>query len=394
MLQGFLLWTPVEKLFLTEIGFDAAAVGVMAAAYAAVVPILEIPSGLLADRWSRRGVLMVASLALALSALIGGFSTGVVSYIVSALVLGVYFAMYSGTMDAVVYDTVLEETNGSEDFERRIGRVRLLESVSLVVSSLLGGWIAGLAGPRLTYFLTVPVVLLSVVAYQRFREPLLHKSSQPVSVGGQLRVTLRVLTRRRRLLPIITLAALSAIALQLILEFGPLWLVALAVPAVFYGPYWAGLVSTLGLGGLLAGWIRLDRPATSAIVGVVMTTAALVLTFTDAVLIVVAAQIALALILVAAGIHVTRLLHDEIPSSVRTGVASGVSAISWMVFLPVALGFGMLTTSGGLGAAGWILVVLAALTGGLLTLTSVTTGGPTGGKPDEAAVAVNTLLTP
>ena len=57
-------------------------------------------------------------------------------YIVGALVLGVYFAMYSGTMDAVVYDTVLEETGDSDAFEQRIGRVRFVESVALVASSL------------------------------------------------------------------------------------------------------------------------------------------------------------------------------------------------------------------------------------------------------------------
>jgi len=34
-LQGFMLWVPVEKLFQTQIGFDAAAIAVMAAAYAA-----------------------------------------------------------------------------------------------------------------------------------------------------------------------------------------------------------------------------------------------------------------------------------------------------------------------------------------------------------------------
>ncbi|MET0864153.1 MAG: MFS transporter [Nakamurella sp.] len=370
LLQGFMLWTPVEKLFMTEIGFDAAAVGVMAAAYSALIPVVEIPSGILADRWSRRGVLMVSSLALALSALIGGLSTGVLSYIGSALVLGVYFAMYSGTMDAIVYDTVLEQTGGSDDFERRIGRVRLFESISLVVSALLGGWLASITTPRLTYFLTVPFALLSIAAYLRFREPQLHKATESVSLGTQLRLTLQALTHRRKLLPIVTLAALSAIGLQLILEFGPLWLVALAVPAVFYGPYWAGMVSTLGLGGVLAGWIRLDRPVTSALVGAIMTAAATVLTFSDTVAVVMVAQIVLALLLVAAGIHVTRLLHDEIPSTVRTGVASGVSAISWMVFLPVALGFGMLTSADGLGAAGWLLVLLAAATGCLLTLTA------------------------
>jgi hypothetical protein len=31
-LQGLILWVPIEKLFMTEIGFDAASVGVMAAA--------------------------------------------------------------------------------------------------------------------------------------------------------------------------------------------------------------------------------------------------------------------------------------------------------------------------------------------------------------------------
>ena len=131
-LQGFMLWVPIEKLFMSEIGFDAAAVGVMAAAYAAVVPIVEVPSGILADRWSRRGVLIVASTALALCALIGGLSTDVPTYILSALILGVFFAMHSGTLDSVVYDTVLEETGHSDAFEQRIGRVRLTESIALV----------------------------------------------------------------------------------------------------------------------------------------------------------------------------------------------------------------------------------------------------------------------
>ena len=59
-LQGLAFWVPIEKLFMTSIGFDAAGVGLMAAVYAAVVPFFEVPSGILADRWSRRGVLVLA----------------------------------------------------------------------------------------------------------------------------------------------------------------------------------------------------------------------------------------------------------------------------------------------------------------------------------------------
>jgi MFS family permease len=362
-LQGFMLWVPVEKLFMNEIGFDAASVGLMAAAYAAVVPVVEVPSGILADRWSRRGVLILASVALAVTSVVGGLSDGVPVYIVSALVLGVYFAMYTGTMEAVVYDTVLEHTGDGEAFEERIGRVRLVESVALVSSSLAGGWFASLASPRLMYFLTVPFSVLSIAAYLRFREPRLHKSEDPGSLRSHLAVTYRTLAHRGRLLPVITLAVLASLILQVIFEFGPLWLVALAVPAFMYGPYWAGLVSTLGLGGLLAGRLRLDRPATVAGVVALMTVASVVLAVSGNIAVVMTAQVVLALLVVLASIHVTRLLHDAVPSAVRTGVASGVGALSWITFLPFALVFGLVSKDHGVHTAAWMITVAAALAG-------------------------------
>ena len=76
-MQGLILWVPVEKLFMSEIGFTPASVGVMAAAYAAVVPLLEVPSGILADRWSRNRLMVLACVALLASSAIGGLSQNV-----------------------------------------------------------------------------------------------------------------------------------------------------------------------------------------------------------------------------------------------------------------------------------------------------------------------------
>jgi MFS family permease len=105
-LQGLILWVPIEKLFMTEIGFDAASVGAMAAAYAAVVPLLEVPSGILADRWSRSWVLILGCVALMVSSLIGGLSHNVITYVIAAMILGISFAFSSGTVDSVVYVVV------------------------------------------------------------------------------------------------------------------------------------------------------------------------------------------------------------------------------------------------------------------------------------------------
>jgi predicted MFS family arabinose efflux permease len=371
-LQGLLFWVPVEKLFMNEIGFDAASIGLMAAAYAAVVPILEVPSGILADRWSRRGVLMVAGAALAVCALIGGLSHDVPTYILSALALGVFFALSSGTVDSIIYDTVLEETGDSTAFEQHIGRNRLANSAALVASALLGGVLAEIAGTRITYLLTVPVVALSILALLRCREPQLHRAAEPTSLRTHIGLTYRTLTRRGRLLPIVTLSVLSGLILQVLLEFGPLWLVALAAPAVAYGPYWAGLVSSLGLGGLIAGRIRLDRPRTAIAVAALMTGSSVVLTASGNVIVVTAAQVVLALLIVAAGIHISRLLNDAVPSSIRAGVASGVSTFTWIAFLPVALGFGLLSQHHGVHTAGWLITAITLTAGALLIATAHT----------------------
>ena len=360
-LQGLLLWVPVEKLFMSEIGFDAASVGLMAAAYAAVVPLLEIPSGILADRWSRRGVLIFASIALTLTSLIGGLSTNVPAYIASAMMLGVYFAMYSGTVEAIVYDTVLEETGDGELYQRRIGRVHVIDSVALVTSSLAGGVLAELTSPRLMYFLSVPFGVLSIVCYLRFREPELHRANESTSLRGQIALTFRTITRRGRLLPIVALTVLTALLLQAIFEFGPLWLVALAAPAVVYGPYWAGLVSTFGIGGLLAGKLRLDRPGTLAVVTVLGIAACLTLSISNDILVIALGQIVLALLIVTASIYVGQLLHDAVPSTVRAGVVSGTSTFSWLIFLPFSLVFGLISKHTGVHAANWMITVTVLL---------------------------------
>ncbi len=319
---GINFWVPVEKLFLSRIGFTAASIGLLAATYAAVVPFLEIP----------------------------------------ALLLGAYFALQSGTLDSIIYDVLAEETGHSDGFAKEIGRLRLWEGVALVSSALAGGGLAALTSPRVTYFLTIPFVVLSIGALSRFTEPRLHRAGDTLPLRSQVATTYRTIVQRGRLRPVIITMVLSALLLQMLLEFGPLWMVALAAPAILYGPQWAGLMSAVGLGGVLAGRITLTRPGILATVVAVMLACSLTLTTSHNPIVIIAAQVALALLLAAVGTLLTRLLHDEIPSSLRAGVSSGVGTLTWMAFLPFALAFGFLSKHSGVHAAAWMIVAANAAT--------------------------------
>jgi MFS family permease len=361
-LLGINFWVPVEKLFLSQIGFTTATIGLLAATYAAVVPFLEIPSGILADRWSRRGVLVLADLALAGSALVGGLSTDVPTYLVSALLLGVYFALQSGTVDTIIYDVLVEETGRADGFERYLGRLRMWEGIALVASALAGGGIAAITSARFTYLLTVPFAALSIGALSRFTEPRLHRATDSLPLRRQVAATYRALVEPGRVRYIIVTMVLSALLLQMVLEFGPLWLVALAAPTFLYGPQWAGLMSAVGFGGLLAGRGTPSRPAVTATVITTMLAAALALTAVDNPIAVIAAQVVPAALLVAISTLLSRHLHDEIPSSLRAGVSSGVGTLTWIGFLPSAVAFGSLSRHAGVHTAAWIPVALTAAT--------------------------------
>jgi len=392
-LQGIILWVPVEKLFMTQIGFTARTVALMAAAYAAVVPLLEIPSGILADRWSRNRIMVCGSIALIASSLLGGLSTNVPTYIAAAMILGVYFALNSGTLDSIVYDVVLEETGSSDQYETWIGRLRMVESGAFVASALAGGVLAGWSSVRLTYFASLPFVAVAIVAFLRFDEPRLHRAAEPVALRSHVALTCRTMIREPGVRQVMLLAALVGLLSQAVFEFGPLWLVALAAPAALFGPYWAALVSTLGVGGYLTSKLNLDHRATVSLLALCAPAATLALTQIHSLAAVIAAQTVLALSLAIISIRAGKLLHDGVPSNLRAGVSSGVGTLSWMLFLPFSLVFGWLARIHGVQRAGWLLTA-AALLIGLLLIASVLRRrpkplpAPTGdlaAQPDELA---------
>ena len=363
---GLALWVPIEKLFMTQIGFTSASVGIMAAVYAVVVPVLEVPSGVLADRWSRRGVLILATMAVIISVLIGGFSQNVIAYIVAAAFLGVFFALQSGTLESIVYDTVLEETGDSEAFERTMGRVRLVESAALVASALAGGLIAQFAPLRATYFLTAPLLVLSALMLLWFREPQLHKTGERDSLRGQILATYRMVLGGGHLRAIVALTVVGALLMQGMLEFGPLWLVALLVPPFLYGPHWAGLTAALGLGGLLGARPWFTRHWTVRVLAVAVIACCVALVVSEHAVLVIGVQVALTLLVVAVSIPVMRRLHDTVPSTIRAGVASGVGTLTWLAFVPFAVAFGTVSHAAGLDRGAWLFVAVGLITAMLM----------------------------
>src|SRR6266487_4345822 len=354
--QGLVLWAPIEKVFLISLGFDQATLGLMAACYASLIPLLDLTSGILADRWSRKGVLILASVASMLNALLGGLSHDVPTYLVSTLFFGVEVALVSGTYESIVYDTLLEQTGHSHAFEKRLGQVKLLNSLALIIGSLTGGMVATVLSPRLTYFATIPLVAISLGALLTFKEPHLHHSEGRTSLSSHLRAISQTIFQPGKTLHIVTVLLATSLLLSVIFEFGPLWQLALAAPVGLYGLANAAVLSAGGVGSILATRLTLSKPATIVVGAGLLVGSSLALVVVKNAVVIILAQVVLAAGGVGVSMVFTRLLHDSLSSRVRAGAASGVGALSSIAFVLFALIFGGVSQHVGIFHAGWMVV--------------------------------------
>ncbi len=56
---GLIFWYGIEKLFMQSSGIDATGIGLVVAAVLGFNFLFDIPSGIIADRWSRKGTLIL-----------------------------------------------------------------------------------------------------------------------------------------------------------------------------------------------------------------------------------------------------------------------------------------------------------------------------------------------
>jgi len=156
-----------------------------------------------------------------------------------------------------------------------------------------------------------------------------------------------------------------------VFEFGSLWLVSLHAPTALYGPYWALLVSTVGIGGWIASRVPFARSFVAPLVGVAALAAAVLPVAVSSLGVVIAGQVTFALVVTILGVRAGFLMHEAVAATVRAGVSSGAGTLSWLLFLPVSLLFGWLSNTHGVRTTGWLLVLIAT---GLAVLSRTARG--------------------
>lgn len=152
--DSFLLIYPLYGVMFVAHGLTPFQVSLTLMAWATTGFLLQIPSGVLADRWSRRWMLCAGQVVRVLGFLAWLYYPGFPGYLAGLTLWGVKSALTNGVFEALVYDE-LKAAGRPHDYARVMGGAWAVTAGSILVASL-----AASAAVRLGY----PWVLWASIA--------------------------------------------------------------------------------------------------------------------------------------------------------------------------------------------------------------------------------------
>ncbi|MPR04720.1 MFS transporter [Pseudomonas sp. MAFF 212408] len=125
-------------LYLLQLGITQGEIGILQSFLFFSAVALEIPSGVLADRYGRKVSLIIGFLGLCISGIGFLLFSSFIPFAIIFCLFGASIAMSSGSDRALLYDNLLAE-HRTEEYPKIVSRARAIGAVSLGLSMLLGG---------------------------------------------------------------------------------------------------------------------------------------------------------------------------------------------------------------------------------------------------------------
>ncbi len=167
---------PIITLFFQERGLTMTEIMLLQSVFAVAIVLLEVPSGYLADIFSRKTLITIALFFAALGDLLYGFAYGFWMMLIAELLLALAGAFLSGADSALLYDS-LKSSQKEDEYLKYESRLFSSANMAEATGAILGGFIA-VYSMVATFFLSAFIIFLSIPVALSLKEPPREKISK------------------------------------------------------------------------------------------------------------------------------------------------------------------------------------------------------------------------
>ena len=246
---------PIYALLFVDAGLSEAAISALFGVWSVSALLAEVPTGALADRWSRRGALVLASLLEGTGFALWTAVPTPASFAVGFALWGVGGALASGAAEALVYEAL--DDAGARTFYTRVnGWMGAAGLVAQVPTAFAATALFALGGYPLVGWASVGICLVAAILATRFPEPPRRQDGDGAAeVASFVRTLWHGVTEvaRRPGLRAIVIAAALLGGMDAVEEYWPLMAGAWGVPPTAVPLATLAIPLAGGVGAALAG---------------------------------------------------------------------------------------------------------------------------------------------
>lgn len=173
-------------LYLLQLGITQGEIGILQSFLFFSSVALEIPSGLLADRYGRKCSLIIGFLGLSVSGIGFLLFSSFVPFAIIFCLFGMSIAMGSGSDRALLYDNLLAD-NRAEDYPKILSRARAVGAVSLGLSIFLGGVLQDTLSWNSVYIFFAVSKLIGALVVTLIRENRISRKPSPQRIESDIK---------------------------------------------------------------------------------------------------------------------------------------------------------------------------------------------------------------
>ncbi|MDZ7587101.1 MAG: MFS transporter, partial [Patescibacteria group bacterium] len=150
---------------------DYAGIGLIETVLIVTTSIGEIPTGAVADLLGKKKTLIIAFALEAIGGFLMAFAQNFHQLIFSVFTMCLGGAMYSGTLDALVFDSLKQDKQESK-YDQIIANIATISLVTIALVSIIGGWLYSI-NPRLPFFANAAAYVFGIIASFFLIEPVI-----------------------------------------------------------------------------------------------------------------------------------------------------------------------------------------------------------------------------
>ncbi|MFB3163410.1 MFS transporter [Neobacillus sp. 179-J 1A1 HS] len=340
----------IERLFWEQRGMTVLMVVLCEIIYAVSIVIFEIPTGVFADKFGRKTLLVIGAVLSMFEFIILLFAYEFWTFALVVFLAGISSACTSGAWNALLYDSLLTDKK-QESFEKIVGRMNSLDFIAALLAALSGSVLAKYVGFEFNYIVSAASMFLGMVLTHLLKEPPRNRQQRKNEKSQSaflvyVRKSITFYKTNPKVVTIITNAMGIAAFITYLDEFWQLYLDEIEFSVLFFGLFSACISLARIPGNLLAAYLLIYFKAQSIILFILGITT--VCFFMIAIFPGVIGLSMIILIFLASGVIdpvVTGFLHHNGSSEIRATIESVQSLIESIITFTVGIGFGMISSS-------------------------------------------------